>query len=164
MKKYKLMFIVLSYAIIVTAVLYSKHVFARVSFQQIKNVFSYLENSSGYHVPLCYDESQKVNASSDANEICITQGMLNELKTNDQIAMVLGHELTHYIKQHFRQQGSAKQELEADAGGYYYCKKLGYKKCLTFLMQMRRKYGEEGKDGIHPSWTRRLEKLKHHAK
>lgn len=132
---------------------------AAVTYIQVKQVWAKMQNASGHHIILCLDGDKRSNAYSTPHKICITQGMLNDLNTNDQIAMVLGHELAHYVKQHYRHKNNKADELEADKIGNYYCKNLGYKKCMSFLTKMRQKYGEEGTDGIHASWSERIRKI-----
>jgi len=130
---------------------------AAVSFQQAKGVFAKVCNTSGYHLILKYSDDTNSNAWCDSyGTIYINQGMLNDLENESQLAMVLGHEVSHYVHKDYRKE-KKNQEIDADKLGYYYCKKSGYKKCLGFFTNMLRKYGEEGDDGIHPSWTTRLQ-------
>jgi len=135
---------------------------ASVTFQQAKQVWSVLQNKAGYHVNLHYDDDINSNAYNNYKNIYITQGMLDDLKNIDQLTMVLGHELSHFIHQDYRvEEGNSNHELNADKLGYYYCSKLANKfKCLSFLKRMKAIYGEEGNDGVHPTWTYRYNKLK----
>ena len=128
---------------------------ASVTFQQVKQVWAKMENSSGVHIPLYYIQDRHSNAYSTAWNVTITAGLLQDLQNADQIAFVLGHELGHYVRQHYRQPNSMSQELQADKLGVYYCKKLSYKKCKSFFVRAKKVYGDRGGD-IHPSWTYRL--------
>ncbi len=131
-----------------------------VSFQQVKNVFSHVQNTAGYHVVLHYSKDPYANAWCDYRGITITQGMLNDLNTEAEVAAVLGHELGHFVKRDPVTGASVTKELRADMIGDYWCKKVyGPKKCLRFFYTMKSKYGEEGKDGIHPKWSTRIKHL-----
>lgn len=138
----------------------STTVLAKVSFERVKNVFSYVQNTSGFHVILKYDPDTEVNAYNDYNVIYVTQGMLDFMNTDDDIAMILGHEIAHHGNQDYRTENSSVQELRADKDGYYYCKKMGKKNCLKIFRKMYTEFGDEGDDGVHPAWSVRLNKLK----
>lgn len=144
-------------------VLISLNCYGAMTFQQAKNVWGVLQNISGHHIHLHYDNDEEANAYSGVHGVYITQGMLNDLQTNDQLAMVLGHEMGHYAESHYRAEESTQQELDADRIGYYYCKKMGYKNCLSFLTRMQGLYGDgvglKGGD-VHLKWSERLRRLK----
>ena len=46
-------------------------------------------------------DSQEVNAASFPGGVAITYGLLNFIKSDDELAIVLSHELAHFIKGHF---------------------------------------------------------------
>lgn len=158
--KHKLLIVTIIF-ILLEGFILSHNANAAMTFQQAKNVWNKLGNASGYHILLKLDPDTESNAYCTPHKVFITQGMLNDVDNEDQLAFGLGHELGHYVKQHYRKQQSMNAELEADTVGYYYCKqRLKYKKCMSFLTKMRHLYGEEGQDGIHPSWSKRMENLK----
>lgn len=140
------------------SILLTSNVYANVTFQQAKNVWAKLSNKSGYHVQLKYDDDMNSNAYSMANAVYITAGMLNDLDNDAQIAFVLGHELGHYIKGHYRREDSAKDELEADKIGYYFCRQMGYYDCVSFMYKMQKLYGNKG-DEVHPDWNIRIRNI-----
>lgn len=142
-----------------TVLLVATSVQASVTFQQAQSVWAKLCNTSGHHVSLCYDDDLNSNAYSNLSGVCINQGLLNDIQNIDQLAMVLGHEMSHTVLKHYLTKQSKVNELAADKLGFYYCKKLGYTKCKSFFTLMRTMYGEEGKDGVHPTWTYRLKRL-----
>jgi predicted Zn-dependent protease len=145
---------------ILVIMLSASQVHGKVTFQRVKNVYSYIENTAGYHIPLRYDNDPNANAYNYMGSIYITQGMLDLLSTDDEIAMLLGHELAHHANQDYRTKNSSVQELRADQHGYYYCKKSGHKNCLSFVRKMRKNFGHEPYDGVHPNWNIRYNKLK----
>jgi hypothetical protein len=132
---------------------------AAVTFNQAKDVWARLQNVSGFHVTLKYDSDPYSNAYTDGKAIYITDGMLKDCQNKAQIAMVLGHELGHFIKQHPRNPETKAAELEADKIGFYYCKKMYSKNsCLSFMTLMERLYGNEH-DDVHPIWSYRKRQL-----
>jgi membrane-associated protease RseP (regulator of RpoE activity) len=50
--------------------------------------------------PLNISNERIVNAYADGNQIVITQGMMNFAKTDDELALVVGHELAHNSMRH----------------------------------------------------------------
>ncbi len=133
---------------------------ASVTFTQAKQEFAKIQNISGVHAVLRVDPSLIVNAYSTTNGIWITQGML-EFGTKPEIAWVLAHELTHFKYVDARNSPNKFYELRADKEGYYYCRKKYIKKqCLRFILHAKKVYGDEGKDGVHPSWSYRYKVLR----
>jgi predicted Zn-dependent protease len=132
-----------------------------VTFQQAQNVFNKLNNISGQHASLYYDPTLSINAWAIRDNITITQGMLNTLKNEHQLAMVLGHEIGHKALSHHRPKFHPRQEMNADDVGYYYCKKAGYTRCIDALKVLQRKMGNKG-GGEHPPWNVRIKNVKNH--
>jgi len=50
--------------------------------------------------PLIVSDAEIVNAYADGNQIIITQGMMSFAKTDDELALVVGHELAHNSMRH----------------------------------------------------------------
>jgi len=50
--------------------------------------------------PLVVSDDEVVNAYADGNQIVITQGMMSFAKTDDELALVVGHELAHNSMRH----------------------------------------------------------------
>jgi len=50
--------------------------------------------------PLIVSPEEIVNASADGNTIVVTQGMMSFAKTDDELALVVGHELAHNSMRH----------------------------------------------------------------
>ena len=48
------------------------------------------------------DESDVINAYADGKRIIVTQGMIDFAKTNDNLAIVLGHEYAHNLMGHIK--------------------------------------------------------------
>lgn len=52
--------------------------------------------------PVVLDRSQVVNAYADGEKIIVTMGMMKFVKSDDELAGVLGHELAHNTRKHIR--------------------------------------------------------------
>jgi hypothetical protein len=52
------------------------------------------------NVPIIMVDVQEVNAAASSNAIYATYGLMNFIKSNDEIAAVLGHELAHFVRGH----------------------------------------------------------------
>src|SRR5262249_34378745 len=74
--------------------------------------------------------SEDVNAFAEQRHVVITEGMLALLPRNDQLAVVVGHELGHIAAGHTEDGvGSdrpADAESEADSLGIYFAARAGY--------------------------------------
>ncbi len=130
-----------------------------MTFQRAKNLFSHLQNTSGYHVKLILDDALYINAwTSSPYAITITQGLLNSCD-DAQLISVMGHEIGHINHQDYRKpEGSFFDEMNADVNGIVYCHKLGYskKQCLSFLVKAQKMFGDGSDDGVHPNWSVRI--------
>ena len=75
-----------------------------------------------------------VNAYADGKSVFATYGAMNLFARDEDLAVVLGHELAHNILGHVRQNASGKamgatspeQEAEADAVGLYFTARAGF--------------------------------------
>jgi hypothetical protein len=163
---FKECFLVLIWAIAISLVIICSNSHA-MSFQRAKNLFSHLENVSGYHVQLKLDPDSDFNAwTSSPYSITITQGLLN-FCNDAQMISVMGHELGHIDHQDFRKHKSSfNAEMLADLNGDYYCNKMNYSKkdCISYLRKALKTEGEGGGDGIHPSWSQRINNILKHRK
>lgn len=103
---------------------------------------------------LTYNPSLNIGAYTNIFRIQIYQGMLNFLQNDDELAIVLGHELAHYKNHSFY--SSTQDELAADKYGYSYATKSGYKGCKGARTLIRL---NEPAGGIYPSSVSRYRAL-----
>lgn len=53
--------------------------------------------------------STEVNAFANGDNITVTRGMLDFIKSDDELALILGHEMAHNINQHIQKQSGNKR-------------------------------------------------------
>ncbi len=83
-------------------------------------------------------QSAAINAYADGRNITVTTGMMNFIESDEELALIVGHELAHNTMGHIRKiignyilSGLATRytrpfESEADYVGLYYAKRAGY--------------------------------------
>jgi len=65
----------------------------------LKDVFLTV-GSIPINVPIVMVDVQEVNAAASSNAIYVTYGLMNFVKSDDEIAAVLAHELAHFVRGH----------------------------------------------------------------
>ncbi|MCL2767824.1 MAG: M48 family metalloprotease, partial [Synergistaceae bacterium] len=84
-----------------------------VSIVAIQGIWNRLSNAAGFDAFIMYDPKEEVNAyitqvDKDSFLLVLQLGLLKVLKTEDEIAGVLGHEIGHGVKRHGeKRQGNA---------------------------------------------------------
>ncbi len=133
---------------IIALLLTTNIAFAGTSALDAKEVYSRLVAAN--HIkkaPTLYvEENSEVNAYQLGGDIVIYTGMLKYTKNQDELARVLGHELSHFTLHHKR--SSVKNEYDADRMGGIYMGIAGYNQCRGALLLKRR--GSTG-NGDHPA-------------
>lgn len=93
-----------------------------------------------------------LNAYSNSFETAITKELL-AISTVDELALVLGHELSHW--------SGTDSETRADKGGFFLAHKAGYNACngISILLKIN-----SGGDSVHPPSKVRWTLLKRYCK
>ena len=65
----------------------------------LQNIFL-TTGSIPINVPIILVDAQEVNAAASSNAIYVTYGLMNFVKSDDEVAAVLGHELAHLVRAH----------------------------------------------------------------
>jgi hypothetical protein len=115
--------------------------------QRLHAVYHKILLASGqqYNYPLTIVSSDEVNAYTDGEGVYVYTGLLNKMDTDDEMAMVLGHELGHAIALHnniLQEKWTHGPELEsqADMLGTFMMLRAGYDVCKgrdLFLLFMK---------------------------
>jgi predicted Zn-dependent protease len=126
-----------------------------MSFQHAQKVYSRLEQANGFRFPpLILDSSQDINAREGLGVVYVNIGLLKYVKNDDEIALILGHEVGHYALHH---RGSTPaHEYAADSQGAYYMHRAGYDICKG--AQSIRRFHDPA-DSTHPASEDRYHKL-----
>lgn len=126
------------------------------------------ETVCGYNVRL--SQTSTINAYADGKNITMTSGMMNFVKNDDELALIVGHELGHNTMGHIRKivsniilsVGGTRYtrpfETEADYVGMYYMVRAGYspegvEEFWRRLAVTNPKY--VGRDKTHPRYPNR---------
>lgn len=136
---------------------------AQVSSQDAVQVFNQIASRTHFptYVSLQVINSNTMNAWASCHTVTITTSMLKFVKNRDELAMVIGHELSHVALQHCKSEPSRQQETNADALGALLMQKAGYNRCngVEFFKRLQQRYGRGDRDGVHPKTSVRYTKL-----
>lgn len=138
--------------------------------KRYKEIYNRLIAQTGQtqdRLPFEIVDSSVVNAYTDGKKVVMHRGMLNYLKNEHEIALVLGHEIAHQMLRHVRyKQFRATQteisvaEANADKLGAVYMMKAGYDVCVgrEIWRRMEKQKGNyQGYD--HPAYVYRYAEL-----
>lgn len=160
------LFVVIVFVLLVSSgvSLYLDHRPTRASDAQVVSIYERLSHNSGQDVPpLIILQSPIVNAWTDGSSVVITTSMLEVMQNEDQIAMVLGHEIAHAINNdvlHDDQEQSIV-EAHADKLGAFIMMRAGFDICKgkDFFTRMKDLYGDTAASQDHPSFAFRHDQL-----
>ncbi len=128
-----------------------------MSMSHTAQIYDKIARANGFNVAprLIEDMSSEINAYSGGFRITVNKGMLDFVGSDNQMALVLGHELAHYSLGH---NGSTiANEYAADALGARYMQTAGYNKCSGAILFKRMPY--QGASSDHPPMPARVRAL-----
>lgn len=127
-----------------------------MSMQHTSQIYNRIVQSNGFRIAprLIEDSSNDINASSGGFRIIVNNGMLKFLNDDNQMALVLGHELAHYKLGHSH--SSISNEYAADHLGAIFMQRAGYNKCQGAIFFKRLPYGDSVD---HPASWKRIKAL-----
>ncbi len=126
-----------------------------MSFSEARGVYNRIARANGINpLPLKLLNSSEVNAEETGQEIYVYKGMLRFVRNQSEMALVLGHELSHYTLHH--RTSTKRHEYAADKLGAVYMRKAGYDVCLG--AQAFKRYNS-GPSDDHPDDLDRLHAL-----
>lgn len=134
--------------IILACSLFVNSAFAAVSVKQVESVYTKLIQANNLkNVQLYIVKSPEINAMNvnQGEGIVVYTGMMKFIKNNDELAMVLGHELGHNLWH---------SEARADEYGAKYAIKAGFNYCKGALLFKSKEF-KYGDYPIHPPGAER---------
>lgn len=145
------------------------HHSSQISNKTVEEVFNDLKKYAGnpMMIPqlIIIDNAATVNAYANNKNIGIYTGMLKLLKTRDELAFVLGHEIGHIMLDHINFSKSLRDSriLEANADKYsiYLMIRAGYDICQAkdLWTILRNETGDNTVTGSHPDYSFRIWEL-----
>ena len=129
--------------------------YASINFYEAQLIYEKLKNANGIpNAPvLVLNGSTSINAETQSNQIIVNKGMLDFVDNNDQLALVLGHELAHWVNHDYLYFPIEWKEYRADSQGLQYMENAGYNHCrgIKVFKQFKKRMGDSKSDGVHPS-------------
>ncbi len=118
-------------------------------------------------IPLEIINSPTINAFTDGHRVVIFVGMLNFVQNDDELALVLGHELAHHMLKHTTYPEFRSNDLEvsvaeanADKMGAVYMMRAGFDVCWARQVWKRlAKMEGDYQGGDHPTFVYRYDQL-----
>lgn len=118
-------------------------------------------------LPFYIDDSTRINAYTDGTKVVMFQGMIDYCKNDDEIALILGHELAHVMLRHTNIAGHYDNDSEmqiseanADKMGAIYMMKAGYDVCSGREIWKRLRNDKGNYLGVsHPDYSYRYDEL-----
>jgi hypothetical protein len=107
--------------------------------------------------------SPKLNARANGSHVLVTTGIMALVKSDDELAAVLAHELAHNILQHHapgnQRRPAREREVEADRLSLYLMDRAGFdlRASVVFWERFRPRRGLFSRS--HPHWRKRVEIL-----
>jgi predicted Zn-dependent protease len=171
------LFQVIAFAVLFTAI-YLTSTFAqgvyiahgKISNGRVYEIYRKIIASTGQAqdaLPLMIIDLPIVNAYNDGREVVIYRGLLNYIHNEDELAYILGHEVSHSMLRHvyfkdFQRSTLeiAESEANADKMGAFYMMKAGFNICVAREIWMRMKNDGGNYQGAdHPDYSYRYDEI-----
>jgi membrane-associated protease RseP (regulator of RpoE activity) len=85
-----------------------------------------VENWPGCYSPADLSINSQINAYADGEQMIFYTGFLRFFADDDDLALVVGHELAHNVLEHVGKWGGAGHEAQADYFGAYFAARAGF--------------------------------------
>jgi predicted Zn-dependent protease len=126
------------------------------TFKQAQNIYNRIVILNNIQAPpLVLNRTSEVNADETDRRIAVNAGMLRFVHNESELALVLGHELGHYVLHH--QTSNVRNEFAADHQGAIFMSNAGYNRCLGAKIFLRFPPVPKGSD--HPDNMDRIKQL-----
>lgn len=133
-----------------------------VTMQETKNIYKQLVLVNHIKAPpLFIVYSTEINASTTQDSIIMYTGLM-KITTKAEMALTLGHELTHWVNHdvHYGWFNPMMREMRADMFGSKYAENIGYSRCgqASLFLKFYHMWGDSG-GSVHPANTLRYQRL-----
>ncbi len=132
---------------------------------QVISVYERLAANSGEQglPPLTIADNADINAWTDGKNITITTGILAVMENEDELALVLGHEMAHYINHDMLHEDldSRSVEAHADKLGAFIMMRAGFDVCKgkEMFKVFKEQFGDSPVTTSHPDNAFRRDQL-----
>lgn len=153
----------MSYLFLFFSFLFCSYSWGAVSFTDTQQIFNNLQNVSHTYYKLNIAKDSEINAEFYGNTITVNSGLLRWIGNRDELAEVLGHEITHGIN---NDDGSTPlREYRADYGGFILASQAGYNSCrgINLFKRFAKLDGNKAGD-THPRSLDRYNTLRRYCK
>jgi peptidase M48-like protein len=137
----------------------------RVSNAHVQAIYNQLAINAGQQdvPPLIIVDSGLINAWTDGQTVTITTGILNVFENDDELALVMAHEIAHAINHDILHDDMDQSTVEAHADklGAFIMMRAGFDICKgnQVFALFKRLFGDTSKAEDHPSQAYRLDQL-----
>ncbi len=135
--------------------------------ERIRSMYTEIQKQTGQrelNVPLVIVSESTINAYTDGTAVYLLQGLIDQA-TDDELALVIGHEIAHVTLRHTSVYSVGLDtriaELQADKMGSIYMMKAGYDICAgrNMMRKFTQLYGDSALQD-HPSNSYRYDQLR----
>lgn len=133
-----------------------------VDVQEVYNNLQKVSGLPGQIPPVSIVDDDEINAWMTPTGMNVTTGMLKFLQSKDELAAVMGHEMGHFVLQHFQLDGDSRlHEANADKFGLFVMMRAGYNPCVIEGLWKRFEgvYGDDILTSSHPSPSQRADEM-----
>ena len=162
--------IIIVLGLVMAAAYYQLNYSRDAKLERVKAIYATLVAQTGQvqdALPLVIQDSSQINAYNNGEVVVIFTGIIDYANSDDEIALVLGHEIAHGMLRHlaYKEFGSSALEISvaegnADKLGAVYLMKAGYDICRARDIWLR--MGDQGgnyQGGDHPTAAYRFAEL-----
>lgn len=144
---------------------YNRYVVTVVTLKDAQEIYKNLNFYTGFtfagSLPLRIIENKEINAYTDGKEVVLYSGMLSYVKSEDELAAVLAHEIAHAVLEHVYTKMMFEQSVlegNADKFAVYLMLRAGYDICQAknLWINLRNDGGDYEYNSDHPNYSYRI--------
>ncbi len=137
----------------------------RIDNKHVQNVYDQLAINAGQQdvPPLVILDDEQINAWTDGKQVVLTTGILKVLENDDEMALVMAHEIAHAINHDIMHDDIDQSTIEAHADklGAFIMMRAGFDICKgnQVFAVFKRLFGDTSVAQDHPNFAYRLDQL-----